>query len=318
MDADVQQVDLSNPKPAMIADLVQLPAPDPIPPNNRVSPTETTVWVVNATLTDYKHETGRTGDNDYHLVLDDGQGNTMVAEIPSPDCVDDASPFAAQIASARADFDAQLTASSSFQTANIPVQVTGVGMFDFAHGQDGAAPNVIELHPVLSIVFNPGTEMAMMARPASTGFMISAPSTAIHLAQGSTASVKVSASAANATFNTTGLPTGVTAHVTPMGKGKATVTLRASEAAPTGSYPFTVTGTADGKSQNQAAMLSVSSTTQPAPTQMWDYQVVTAASDKEMLAKANKLGTDSWEMVGVVRQGVNGWKAFFKRARTDF
>jgi hypothetical protein len=318
-DADVQQVDLSNPKPARIADLVQLPAPDPIPPNNRVSPAETTVWVVNATLTDYKHETGRSGDNDYHLVLDDGQGNTMVAEIPSPDCVDDSSPFAAQIASARADFDAQLTAASSFQTANIPVQVTGVGMFDFFHGQDGAAPNVIELHPVLAIVFNPTTETAMMARPAPPGFTLSVPSAAIHLAQGGTASVKVSASAPNATFKTTGLPTGVTAHVTPLGKGNATLTLRASEAAPTGSFPFTITGTADGKSQNQTATVSVSSTAaQPTASQRWDYQVVTAASEKEMLSKANKLGADGWEMVGVARQGTNGWKAFFKRAQRDF
>jgi hypothetical protein len=29
-------------------------------------------------------------------------------------------------------------------------------MFDFLHGQTGVAPNGIELHPVLNIVFNPG------------------------------------------------------------------------------------------------------------------------------------------------------------------
>ena len=33
------------------------------------------------------------------------------------------------------------------------VRVTGVGFFDFAHGQRGAAPNEIELHPVLEIEF---------------------------------------------------------------------------------------------------------------------------------------------------------------------
>jgi hypothetical protein len=32
--------------------------------------------------------------------------------------------------------------------------VQGIGFFDFAHGQDGVAPNAIELHPVLSIVFH--------------------------------------------------------------------------------------------------------------------------------------------------------------------
>jgi hypothetical protein len=29
-----------------------------------------------------------------------------------------------------------------------------LGFFDFAHGQDGVAPNAIELHPVISIRFH--------------------------------------------------------------------------------------------------------------------------------------------------------------------
>jgi hypothetical protein len=33
----------------------------------------------------------------------------------------------------------------------IVVRVTGVGFFDRNHGQVGAAPNLIELHPVLAI-----------------------------------------------------------------------------------------------------------------------------------------------------------------------
>src|SRR4030095_349319 len=58
------------------------------------------------------------------------------------------------IAAARLKFDSLFTATDTFQTANIPVRVTGVGMFDFPHGQTGAAPNQIELHPVLGITFN--------------------------------------------------------------------------------------------------------------------------------------------------------------------
>lgn len=40
-----------------------------------------------------------------------------------------------------------------FQTALTPTsaRITGIGFFDRAHGQTGAAPNVIELHPVLKI-----------------------------------------------------------------------------------------------------------------------------------------------------------------------
>jgi hypothetical protein len=34
-----------------------------------------------------------------------------------------------------------------------PVRITGVGFFDRAHGQNGVAPNVFELHPVLKVEF---------------------------------------------------------------------------------------------------------------------------------------------------------------------
>src|SRR5262249_31059562 len=127
--------------------------------------TEDTVFVVNATLTAYRWEGGSTGDSDYHLVLEDDQGSTMVAEIPDPTCVGDESPFASLIASARAEFDAVLTATTTFRTANIPVQITGVGFFDFFHGQRGAAPNGIELHPVLDIAFNPEGASAYSTAP---------------------------------------------------------------------------------------------------------------------------------------------------------
>jgi hypothetical protein len=34
-------------------------------------------------------------------------------------------------------------------------QITGVGFFDTNHGQDGVAPNTIELHPVLDFTVLP-------------------------------------------------------------------------------------------------------------------------------------------------------------------
>ncbi|HEX4629281.1 MAG TPA: hypothetical protein VH137_10885, partial [Gemmatimonadales bacterium] len=33
------------------------------------------------------------------------------------------------------------------------VRITGVGFFDFRHGQRGLAPNAIELHPVIAVAF---------------------------------------------------------------------------------------------------------------------------------------------------------------------
>ena len=158
-DADVTKIDLSAaPHPSTIGAFRQLSPPSPIPKTRRFGPVETTVWTVDATLTDYKIEDNpSTGDSDYHLVLQDGAGKTIVAEIPSPDCVDDSSPFRPFIAKARAAFDSRLTATGSFQTANVSVRVVGVGFFDFAHGQRGAAPNVFELHPILDITFEPGS-----------------------------------------------------------------------------------------------------------------------------------------------------------------
>src|SRR5215471_17003997 len=155
-DADAGLVNLNSPTNTTIANLRAFPTQSTIPANNRVSPEETTEWVIDGTLTLYKLES----DEDYHLVIQDASGNTMITEIPSPTCVGSGSPFFAGIQNARAEFDAQLTATTSFQTANIPVRIHGVGMFDFPHGQTGAAPYQIELHPVLDIIFNPPPPIA--------------------------------------------------------------------------------------------------------------------------------------------------------------
>ena len=61
------------------------------------------VFVVNATLTQFKKESD---DSDYHLVLSDAAGKTMIAEIPHPDCVASSSPFLTSITNARAAFNA--------------------------------------------------------------------------------------------------------------------------------------------------------------------------------------------------------------------
>ena len=56
--------------------------------NTRKGPTESTIWVIEATIPDYKQEGGAHGDSAYHLALKDDDGNTMIAEIPDPDCLD--------------------------------------------------------------------------------------------------------------------------------------------------------------------------------------------------------------------------------------
>lgn len=93
-DADKGVVDLVNTTATSIATMRSWPAPNAIPANNRVAPYETSQWVLNATLTQYKLES----NSDYHLVLKDAAGNTIIAEIPTPNCVGAGSVFAAGIA----------------------------------------------------------------------------------------------------------------------------------------------------------------------------------------------------------------------------
>ncbi|HEU4415230.1 MAG TPA: hypothetical protein VFT65_10650, partial [Candidatus Angelobacter sp.] len=206
-DADVSKVNLNAPTNTTIAAMRAFTAPNPIPPNNRITGPETTLWVINATLTLYKLES----DSDYHLVLQDASGNTMISEIPSPSCVGAGSPFLPGITNARNEFNARFTATTSFQTANIPVKVTGVGMFDFLHGQTGVAPNGIEQHAVLDIVFNPGT---------NPDFALSASPTSLSVTQGSSGSSTISTSGSNGfnsavSLSVSGLPSGVTASFSP-------------------------------------------------------------------------------------------------------
>src|SRR6202035_4593072 len=161
-DPAAAKIDASAPTPTSIVQLVQFPAPSPIP-DTRIAPSETTFWQLDAMLVEFKHES----DGDYHLVLKDQSGRTMIAEIPAPECVKEkTSPFTGAITKARQEFDSHFTVTDRFQEADLPVRIAGIGMFDFDHGQTGLADNGIELHPVLSIDFEPapGSEPLFSAR----------------------------------------------------------------------------------------------------------------------------------------------------------
>jgi hypothetical protein len=237
-DPDVGLVNLNNPVIQTISYLRSLTAPATPPANARVQPTETTMFVVDATLIEYKLE----NDSDYHLVIKDAQGNTMIAEIPDPACVNASSPFASYIQSARQQFDSKYSTTTSFQTANIPVQLTGIGFFDFQHGQTGVAPNAIELHTVLDVQFNPGSggtpNYALSVSPGSVAVVQG-------VSAGSTVTVSPTAGfSGSVNFSVTGLPSGVTASFSPASATtSSSLTLTASSTASTGAATLTVTGT---------------------------------------------------------------------------
>src|SRR5258708_4978634 len=206
-DADIGKVNLNAPTNTTIVAMRAFSAPNPIPANNRITGPETTLWVIDATLTLFKLES----DSDYHLVIQDASGTTMITEIPSPTCVPSGSPFLTGVTNARAKFDAMFNVTTSYQTANIPVRVTGVGMFDFLHGQTGVAPNGIELHSVLDIVFNPGT---------TADFSLSASPTSLSVTQGSSGSTAISTSVTGGfnsalSLSASGPPRGLTSPLCP-------------------------------------------------------------------------------------------------------
>jgi hypothetical protein len=282
-DADVGLVNLNSSTNTTIAALRAPAAPNPIPANNRVSPWETTQWVLNATLTLYKLES----DSDYHLVLQDANGLTMIVEIPSPSCVGAGSPFLAGITNARNEFNARFTATTSFQTANIPVQIKGVGMFDFLHGQTGVAPNGIELHPVLDVIFNPGTQ--------TPDFALTASPTTVSVAQGGTKTTTISTTVSGGfnsavSLSASGLPAGVTASFSPTsiaapGSGSSTLTFTASSTATTGTSTVTINASGGGVSHSTTVSLTVSATATP------DFAV--SASPASVSVAAGSSGTST-------------------------
>lgn len=114
----------------------------------RLSPTETTVYEIHAVVIGFKRET----DQDIHIVIaDPGKPKqTMIVEIPAGDCMPPA--LAAKYNGLQSDFQQKFGhATAKFKTLPkpVPFDVTGVGFFDFVHGQTGHAPNGVELHPVI-------------------------------------------------------------------------------------------------------------------------------------------------------------------------
>jgi hypothetical protein len=80
----------------------------------------------------------------------------MIAEIPRPTCVATSSPFYRAVSQLRPRFASHFGNAAGKKNLHERVRVTGVGFFDFIHGQTGVAPNGIEIHPVLGITFLSG------------------------------------------------------------------------------------------------------------------------------------------------------------------
>jgi hypothetical protein len=141
-------------RPATISALGAIaPPPNPnVRMNNRFAPVETSVASIQGILVVIKRE----DDQDYHLVIVDPQNPlaTMIVESPDPSCAA-GSLFIQEIVQVRQAIEARFGGPiTGRHVVSLPVTVTGVPFFDRLHGQEGVAPNGIELHPILNIQFN--------------------------------------------------------------------------------------------------------------------------------------------------------------------
>jgi hypothetical protein len=132
---------------AGIADLAEIAVPS-MPdsrPNSRFAPAETTVYKISGTLTVIE----KRPNGDYRLVIaaSDNPQITMIAVSPDPACAS-GSRFADNIAAMRHVLDRKFGQFRRL-TPNLPL----TAFFDTLRGQEGAAPNGIELHPLIGVFF---------------------------------------------------------------------------------------------------------------------------------------------------------------------
>ncbi len=153
------------PLQSTVAGLLAITTPFPDPYMIRQAGIESNTYQITCNITVKKEET----DADCHLVLSDGT-HTLIGEIPNAACSTAvSSAHAFQYAAARSFIDAHI-AMGNVNNVNIgQVTITGVAFIDPPHGQTGAAPNNIELHPILDIHF------ASSAAPPIAAFTPSSP-----------------------------------------------------------------------------------------------------------------------------------------------
>jgi hypothetical protein len=118
--------------------------------NHRIRWPEFRTWQISkVTLVAVKLE----DDGDLHLRLRSA-GKDMIAEIPRPGCVSSASLWKAGITSARSAVTSRYWVSlHKWHYLDRSINIRGLGFFDEEHDVTGAAPNDIELHPVIYIKF---------------------------------------------------------------------------------------------------------------------------------------------------------------------
>ncbi|HEY5125315.1 MAG TPA: hypothetical protein VIK14_16410 [Ignavibacteria bacterium] len=144
-------IDFENIIPSTVSEQCSLSRPSKVKNMPRME-SETTVYEIEAYVIEYKKE----DDRDFHVVIEDPETEeTMVVEIVDPNCpnIDNTSRYET-FTKVREWFTTNFHPTKSFKSTKKKVKLTGVGFFDYLHGQRGMAPNGREIHPVLSMEFS--------------------------------------------------------------------------------------------------------------------------------------------------------------------
>jgi len=156
-DPEAEKVKINSPETITIEELRALPPPAYAAANPR-STVEESVFTVDGFLVGYT----LAADSDYHAVIRNAAGETLIIEFPNPGCLQ-GSKVIQQAMRARTRFVQLIgtlpTGHFVFLPKAIRVRVTGVVFFDRVHGQEGVAPNGFELHPVIGIE---GSEVSLV------------------------------------------------------------------------------------------------------------------------------------------------------------
>jgi hypothetical protein len=143
------RVDLT-PIPSTVETLRALPVPGIIEFGTPRLAQEMRTYTVTARLLWDKLE----ADSDFHVVIADQSGATMIAEVTDPGCAA-GSRVATTLTKIRQEFVAKFGEPSPERFERVrgtpTVHLMGVLFFDVLHGQRGVAPNGVELHPVLAL-----------------------------------------------------------------------------------------------------------------------------------------------------------------------
>jgi hypothetical protein len=121
---------------------------------------ERQVWRVTVQIVEDKLD----ADSDIHLVLF-GHGGYLIAEMPAPACLPATTRDRRAIVHARRVFENRCgAASDSWKPLGAVAVISGVGFWDFPHGQHGHARNYAELHPLTGIRLISGCRLRPVTR----------------------------------------------------------------------------------------------------------------------------------------------------------